>query len=362
VAPDEAWAGFAAQLVSAATVLERPELDLDDQDRSEGRRFLGQLTRIALRSLEAPPDPLAPRFVAFGPPDVTYGIPNPDNLYQRAAVDPACTYRIRGRRNSVHFLSFGAQAPGVAARPGTASHLDGTHLSLDKDGSFEIVASAEPRDGSWLELTPKTRTIMVRQTFLDRSVEMAAELEIDCIGGARPTASQRTVPDAATQLGRAAQQVVSLAAFWADWVVAFSERADINEMFIVDDATHLAIGGDPEVRTPLGRWRLGPDEALVIELHPPVCDYWNVQLANIWSEPLDAAGPTWLNARSAVLDAAGGCRVVVAAHDPGVANWLDSGGHHQGLTTVRWVRAAHHPVPGCRVIPLTAVRSRAPGT
>jgi hypothetical protein len=354
--PDKAWAEFAARLVPAAAVLERAELDLDDLDRSEGRRFLGRLTRVALRSLEAAPDPLTPRFVAFGPPDVTYGIPNPDNLYQRAVVDPTCTYRIRGRRNTVHFLSFAAQAPGVAARPGTASHLDDERLALDAHGTFEIVASAEPHDGRWLELTPETRTIMVRQTFLDRTIETAAELEIDCIGGARSTVSQPTTRDVATQLARAAQQVVTLATFWADWVIEFSERADINAMFIVDEATHLAIGGDPEVRTPLGRWRLGPDEALAIELHPPACDYWNVQLANIWSEPLDATGPTCFNAKSATLAADGGCRVVVAARDPGVANWLDTGSHHQGLTSVRWVRAAEHPVPRCQVVPIADVR------
>jgi hypothetical protein len=342
---DETWTQFAEALEPAGAVL----------DRAEGRRFLARLARLALRSLEAPPDPRAPEFVAFGPPDVTFGIPNPDNLYQRCVIDPECTYRIRGRRNTIHFLSLGAQAPGVAARPGTASHIDDARLEFGDDGTFEIVVSATRLPGTWLQVSPETRTIMVRQTFLDRANEIAADLEIECVDG--PSAPPAPPPDPTEKLLAAAGQVVMLATFWADWVVAFSERAEVNEMFIVDEETHLAVGGDPEVRTPLGRWRIESGEALVIDLRPPSCDYWNVQLANIWSEPLDAPGRTCLNSRDAMLESDGSCRVVVTSDDPGVANWLDTGGHRQGLTSVRWVRAVEHPVPVCRLLPLDAVAS-----
>jgi hypothetical protein len=34
--------------------------------------------------------------------------------------------------------------------------------------------------------------------------------------------------------------------------------------------------------------------------------------------------------------------------DPGVANWLDTGGHHQGPMIFRWVRAQDAPVPTVR--------------
>jgi hypothetical protein len=43
------------------------------------------------------------------------------------------------------------------------------------------------------------------------------------------------------------------------------------------------------------------------------------------------------NCHSAVLEPDGSARFVVAARDPGVANWLDTAGHERGTVGVRWV-------------------------
>jgi len=344
-----AWQEFTETLANAEEILERGDVTLDELDRAEGRRFLGRLARLAFHALEVPPDPYAPQFRAFGPPDVTFGIPNPDNLYQSAPVDPACTYRITGRRNTVRFLGFGAQAPGIAATPGTASHLDDEQLARDADGTFEIVASATPGSGNWIELTPAARTIMVRQTFVDRAAELAAELAIECLDP--PARSLRAEVDPGPiddALTAAAHRVEMLSRFWVDWVAGFAQHAPVNEFFILDEATHLGLGGDPQVRTPLCRWYLAPGEALAVELRPPVCDYWNIQLANIWTEPLSAPGPTCTN----YAHARGGdaFRFVLADRDPGDANWLDTGGHRNGLISVRWVRADALPLPATEVV------------
>jgi hypothetical protein len=43
--------------------------------------------------------------------------------------------------------------------------------------------------------------------------------------------------------------------------------------------------------------------------------------------------------------------VVVAHHDPGVANWLDTAGHSEGAIILRCVRTESAPVPTCTVVP-----------
>jgi hypothetical protein len=356
-----AWDQFCASAQRAGTaLLAADHLSLDELDRTEGLRFIGRLTRGALHGLDPSDDPTRPVFTAFGPPAVSYGIPNPDNLYQRCSISPELEYRITGRRNTIHFVGFGAQAPGRAAQPGTAAHLDQSRLELGADGTFEIAVSSEHRPGNWIELTPEARAIMVRQTYLRRQDEVPADLHIECL-----TPPPDPVPlrwDQVTRrLAGAATQLETLAGFWPAWVGGFADEAAVNEFFAFDEATHLGLGGDPQVRTPLLRWQLEPDEALAISIRPPDCTYWNVQLASIWTEPIDSLhGPSCLNASEVTAEADGSCRVVVAHADPGCPNWLDTGGHHQGTMSVRWVNADALPIPATEVVPFASLRGDQP--
>ena len=102
---------------------------------------------------------------------------------------------------------------------------------------------------------------------------------------------------------------------------------------------------------------LEDDEALLIEVAPPEALYWSVSLGNYWWETIDYANrQSSLNGHQAVLDADGVFRAVVAHSDPGVANWLDTAGNHQGAMIFRWLRADGAPVPTTRVVPLAGLR------
>ncbi|MBW2313427.1 MAG: DUF1214 domain-containing protein, partial [Deltaproteobacteria bacterium] len=112
-----------------------------------------------------------------------------------------------------------------------------------------------------------------------------------------------------------------------------------------------AAHGDPNIAYLYSWWELGPDEAFVIEVPPPACEYWNLQVNNHWMESLDYR---WhriaLNHHEAVLEADGSVRIVVAHEDPGVPNWLETAGHRRGNVCLRWVGAKEHPVPAVRVV------------
>ena len=112
-------------------------------------------------------------------------------------------------------------------------------------------------------------------------------------------------------------------------------------------------GGDPNIAYYHSHWRLGPDEALVVEVTPPRCDYWNFQLDNYWMESLDYRYFTiHLNKHTAATEADGSVRLVVAHRDPGLRNWITTAGHEQGTMCFRWVRADAHPTPRTRVVKL----------
>jgi hypothetical protein len=67
-------------------------------------------------------------------------------------------------------------------------------------------------------------------------------------------------------------------------------------------------------------------------------------------------GRVSLNRKQMRLGEDGSYRIVIAHRDPGVPNWLDTAGHDRGTMGLRWVKAAHHPRPRTRVLPLDALR------
>ena len=103
-------------------------------------------------------------------------------------------------------------------------------------------------------------------------------------------------------------------------------------------------------------------EALLIECEPPQARYWSFQLYSIpWFESLDVANRlTSLNDVQVIVDVDGLVRVVVAATDPGLTNWLDTEGRADGLLSYRWVWSETTPVPRCQVVSLAELDSEVP--
>jgi hypothetical protein len=192
--------------------------------------------------------------------------------------------------------------------------------------------------------------------FLRRDRETSADLTIERISDTATPGSD-PLTSVVRRVNRATESLRMLLAVWPDWVRGFSAYAAINEFFILDEAAHMAIGGDPEVRTPLCRWEFDPGQALVIEVTPPECTYWNLQVATLWTEPVPTTtGVSCCNGASIELSDDGVARLIVAAEDPGVANWLDTGGRLRGTMCARWVGADSYPLPYVKVVALVDLK------
>ena len=104
-------------------------------------------------------------------------------------------------------------------------------------------------------------------------------------------------------------------------------------------------------------WSLAPDEALIVTFPEPQARMWSLQLYQLgWFEALDFGRQTSLNQAQMTLGDDGTVTAVLSAHDPGVANWLDTEGREQGLLTFRgaWLTAAA-PQASTRLVPLAEV-------
>jgi hypothetical protein len=352
VVDGRAWLEFCELLRKAGDVIAREDLGTTPFDRAEGLRYLSRLLAAGFSSFVEATGPAHPVFRPL-PEMVKMGLDNPDNYYVSASIDPRRDYRIRGTRGTIHYLSFAAQNQNFAARDkitGGAGHLNDSELALSNDGSFEIIASQREHPGNWLRLAPDTKQILVRQTFLERARERPVELAIECVGVAGPPPALDPARVGGQLLG-SAMYAIGCAQWFADWVVGFRTRAPVNAFHLPSEDDHRRLGGDPNIRLWLGTWRLGPEEALVIEATPPKCPYWNFQLGNIWAESLDSRFQrVHINSGQAAYRGDGSFELVVAHRDPGHPNWISTAGHEHGTMGLRWVLADSHPEPRTRVV------------
>lgn len=359
-----AWDAFCDGLKEAGKKVIMAESAPDNAlDRAEGWRYLSRLTRSALESFVETSDATAPEFRRAVHETIKMGMDNPDNIYLAAPANGKYRYRITGKRGSVHYLGFGSQAGGYGKTGSldTTGYLEAADMQIDADGSFEIIACCEkPAQGNWLPMQPETRLIQVRQTRLDHKHEIPAEVKIERIDGEnRPRPFDPARMDNA--LKSAAFFTLATADLFRQWAEDFKKHT--NELPRFSPQKALQAGGDPNIAYYHSYFSIADDEALVITLTPPACDFWNFQLGNYWLESLDYRYyPVHLNKHTAVYDADGSVRIVLAKTNPadaGIAvnNWMDTCGRNQGTMCVRWIRAEHHPDPVTQLVKLASLNN-----
>jgi hypothetical protein len=353
------WREFCRGLEAAGQVILDPAAPATSLDRAEGFRYLTRLLRSALETFVEDADPAAPELLRTCHTTIKMGADNPDNVYQNAPIHGRHEYRLTGTRGTVHYLGFGTQEGNYGTTGGlaTSGYLDDSQLQLEPDGSFVIHISCEPRPGNWLKMTPKSRTLVVRQTFLDRAHEQLAQLHIERVDGEGSVPRPFSPLALDRGLQGSTRFVAGCAKLFSDWAQGFAARP--NQLPRFDPSVATAAGGVPHIAYYHGYWRLAPDEALVIDATPPACDYWNFQLNNHWMESLDYRYfPISVNKHSARVRPDGSVRVIVAHRpiDPALGDWIDTCGHDRGTMCWRWVRASEHPDPRPRVVRLEELR------
>jgi hypothetical protein len=352
LASGEAWRSFCRALESAGEIIlaHSPASDLD---RAEGFRYLTRLSRMAFKLCLEHADPAAPRLIRYMDPTQKFGVDNPDQLYQWARVSGAYAYRLHGPRNTAAYVGIGVYA-GSAGRGGrrTVAHLDTDELGTGPEGEIDVLLAPErpPRAGHWIQTTPDTTTLIVRHTMNDVERERPAALTLERLDAAGPP-PPLSARDVVKGLERAARQVAGSARIFALLAERWRERP--NQLWPMDERMARESFGDPDLYYSGGYWRLGEDEALVIDFTPPRCRYWGFLVCNFWTESLDYRyRPVATNGHRAARRADGSVRLVLAHRNPQLsgANWLDTEGHREGTMALRWLLAAATPVPEPRVV------------
>jgi hypothetical protein len=282
---------------------------------------------------------------------------NPDNHYLGASLDGKYDYRIWGTRGDARWISFNLFSGGGfgGGGPGTGATLHEEQMHIEPDGTFEVIVSQQEHEGNWLRSEPETRSIAIRQTFLDKFHDEHADLHIERLGAAGATPAPLTPEHLYLSLLYAGHYVKGVAAIGAQWATRQSQWPNV----FTDEAELPETDKfkDPQIKWHQAYFDLADDEALLVEVTPPACEYWMIALHNHWMETLDYVHHrATLNNHSTVLEDDGSVRWVVAHRDPGVPNWLDTAGHRRGTIGVRWVGPDVVDVlPATRVVPFSSI-------
>ena len=346
-----AWNEFCETLKAAGAALVHGDAPRDGFSQAEGYRYLTRLTRAGLEAFVEYSDPAFPVLRRMVHETVKMGADNPDNYYQNAQITGDYEYRITGHRGTVHRLGFYTQNGNYGSTGGLApcGALDASDMTLNPDGTFEIILSKEKRGQNWLKIAEETSLLMVRQTFGDRDKEQIATLHVETIGGppAPPPLTAKKIDEG---LNTASLFVAGAPMIFSRWANGFQKHS--NKLPLFDPAISNAAGGDDRITYYHSHWRLEDDQALVITVdNPPSCDLWNFQLNNYWMESLDYRHfQIHVNKHTATYGPGGSITIIVSHQDPGMPNWIRTCEHNHGTMCFRWVDADQAIEPSTEVV------------
>jgi Protein of unknown function (DUF1214) len=287
--------------------------------------------------------------------------PNPDTIYYCSVVDSTGTYRLSGNRGKVRladiqlgggrFVTEGSLGDAGTGGVGVVQgNIDLDTLSLDSGGYFEVIVSPERPPGyrgNWIRMTPATTYFLLRQFSYDWS-EQPVQISIE-----RLDTSARGSRTGAVQLRKNLQQVSTAARTWinAVYTLAARDRARSEQAgdFVLVDWLASGLGGQDYHAF---AFDLTDDEVVIVETAVPgKCSYWACQVVkDSWRTINPLKHQSSLNPEQSHLNKDGMFRAVVSGTDPGVRNWLDTGGYNRAMVYFRFHGCDEAPMPRARIV------------
>jgi hypothetical protein len=224
----------------------------------------------------------------------------------------------------------------------TTAFLKSDDIDFDAEGRFEVILSRTPRPRNWLPLTNESTGILIRTVYHDRSSVVPPRMTIERMDRPRPRPVR--ADEVAAGLAKAGQTVLGYAelvrAWWQNNLSQRPNQIDFSE------ATYLSNGGVRDRLHGFGCWEKSASEALVVRFKPTPCEYWILQVCNLWQENLDVYedGQGYITKFDCKFEGDGSVVAVIADEDPKVGgNWIDSFQHERGVFSLRLIKTDGGP-------------------
>ncbi len=353
-----AWKRFCQRLEALGERILADDFPNQPADTTEGLAHLADQVSCWLGWSLAHADTSAPFLHRSNDLFTQWGGPNQDNAYHHARIDPVRRYRIRGRMHGCEHFALTLRVGFMHMKEwGTRHAISSEALGIGPGDDFEILLGGDGSEPGWTSIPEGVTTLSLREFYVDWRENEPAVFTIECLDPIeRPPT--RSAEQLAEELDHAFEQVESSMLGWNDYLRRHRAEGTDNKFTM-----HGTVAkGLPDARYAFLFWDLPPGEVLLVESDVPRARYWGLQLATLgWFEPVDPIHRvTSINHHQAVRSGDGRVRFVLAHEDPGIPNWLDTGGHREGLLTYRWFWPASDPSPTARVLPLAGLRAALP--
>lgn len=264
-------------------------------------------------------------------PGSRWGGSSPNFIYRCIPLTHGARYEIHGRPSC-------AEAPGVtysltteSPTPATLAVLDSTDMVFAADGSFRITIDAEPANGrpNHIQTRPVEHYLQVRDALGDWLSQTPNALRITRLDApARAQLSENEIVKRAARL-------VQEGFFYAYYCTQSGNGQAPNDCRA--PVSSAAFGGMATQWGSKGNLDLAEDEALIMTANSAGAGFRDVILCSLFFTSLDFWDQTnCFNMAQMAPDADGRFTYVIAHRDPGVHNWLDTGGRRQLIFGQRW--------------------------
>lgn len=256
---------------------------------------------------------------------------SPDFTYRTIPIAHGGRYEIHGTPTcAVPPLTFWSLMSDNTAAPQTLALLEGLEMDTAADGSFIITVDETPADGrpNHMQTKPGAEFIMVRDAHADwigQSPNRLTVTRLNPDGG----------PKAEDDMARHAAKIALEGVYYAYYCMQSGKGKAPNT--VRPPMSSAAFGGVPTQWGTKGFIALADDEALITRSNGAGAGFRNLTLTDAFHISIEYWQRTSsLNMLQLAADDDGDFTCVISRHDPGVHNWLDTGGVPRMNFGQRW--------------------------
>lgn len=335
-----------------------------EADIAEGQHYLTHLLKVGLE-IAMDNNAESPHFSKLITPTQKFGGDGPDHFVFFAPLNGAQDYTIRGQKTGEVYLSFTVHSGDSASLWGTGvvSELNDELIEFEEDGRYEIHVGQSSVDGNWIPTSDDTICIITRHYYMNPKPAVSDPavnpvISIEALAPGKPPlplngeqfAAKLKVVEGYIK-GHTVNRPLHQESSVPEWFSLTPNTLPQPQVWQNADgggfgAVDAAYAACPFV--------LDQDEALLLEGVMPECRYANITLWNRYLQTFDHRfRQVGINLAQLQMTQDRRFTLVIAHHNPGHQNWLDTEGRTHGTVYCRYLLAtAPIKVVQCTAMPL----------
>ncbi|WP_082742178.1 hypothetical protein [Burkholderia sp. MSMB1078WGS] len=277
-------------------------------------------------------------------PGGRYSYDNPDCVYRTIPIDGASRYIIKGRRTASSPIDVTFSLISNPNSQQTLAILTKRDLVVAPDGTYTITIDNTPANGrpNHIQSNGRARQLFIRNNLGDWSSETPDAMSVQRLNDGKSYPVRSSV-DIANEAWLDLQESI------VDYGIgALGLKTHTNPINTLSSPSRSSTLGTLTTQaSSFGYFRLADDEALVATVKTGGAGYLVFPVTDPWMVTVDPGRhQSSLNNVQAVPDPNGDYTFVVSVRDPGVRNWIDTVGLHEGTVMVRWQNLPEAQSPG----------------